>query len=66
MFYALAAVGLVVLVISVGVLLPMTRPMFMNNHYATVSGAVIASMVIIRCKRSSPRSSPSAGCCMGR
>ncbi|EUA88777.1 CAAX protease self-immunity family protein [Mycobacterium ulcerans str. Harvey] len=47
MFYALAAVGLVVLVISVGVLLPMTRPMFMNNHYATVSGAVIASMVII-------------------
>ncbi|GJO51034.1 CPBP family intramembrane glutamic endopeptidase [Mycobacterium marinum] len=47
MFYALAAVGLVVLVISAGVLLPMTRPMFMNNHYATVSGAVIASMVII-------------------
>lgn len=47
MFYALAAVGLVVLVVSVGVLLPMTRPMFMNNHYATVSGAVIASMVII-------------------
>ncbi|WP_197717895.1 CPBP family intramembrane glutamic endopeptidase [Mycobacterium basiliense] len=45
--YALAAVALVVAVISVGVLLPMTRPMFMNHHYATISGAVIASMVII-------------------
>jgi membrane protease YdiL (CAAX protease family) len=47
MGYALAAVALVVSVIAVGVLLPMTRPMFLNNHYATVSGAVIASMVII-------------------
>src|ERR1700741_3533081 len=45
--YALAAVGVVASVISVGVLLPMTRPMFMNNHYATISGALIASMVII-------------------
>ena len=45
--YALAAVAVVVSVIAVGVLLPMTRPMFMNNHYATVSGALIASMVII-------------------
>src|SRR4029078_12168563 len=26
---------------------PWTRPMFMNNNYATVSGALIASMVII-------------------
>jgi membrane protease YdiL (CAAX protease family) len=25
----------------------MTRPMFLNNHYATISGALIASMVII-------------------
>lgn len=47
MTYALAAVGLVVSVIAVGVLLPATRPMFLNNHYATVSGALIASMVII-------------------
>ena len=47
MGYALAAVALVVSVIAVGVLLPMTRPMFLNNHYATVSGALIASMVII-------------------
>jgi hypothetical protein len=45
--YALAAVAAVAVVIAVGVLLPMTRPMFMNNRYATVSGALIASMVII-------------------
>ncbi|AKN17061.1 hypothetical protein MHAE_02165 [Mycobacterium haemophilum DSM 44634] len=48
--YALAAVIVVALVISVGVLLPMTRPMFMNNHYARISGisgALIASVVII-------------------
>ena len=45
--YALAAVAVVASVITVGVLLPMTRPMFLNNHYATVSGALIASMVII-------------------
>lgn len=47
MGYALAAVAVVVSVIAVGVLLPMTRPMFLNNHYATISGALIASMVII-------------------
>jgi hypothetical protein len=47
MGYALAAVAAVAAVIAVGVLLPMTRPMFMNNRYATVSGALIASMVII-------------------
>jgi uncharacterized protein len=45
--YALAAVGVVGSVIAVGVLLPMTRPMFMNNHYVTISGALIASMVVI-------------------
>src|SRR5271168_4500730 len=45
--YALGAVAVVASVIAVGVLLPMTRPMFMNNHYATISGALIASMVII-------------------
>ncbi|WP_205873001.1 CPBP family intramembrane glutamic endopeptidase [Mycobacterium camsae] len=47
MGYALAAVALVVSVIAVGVALPVTRPMFLNNHYATISGALIASMVII-------------------
>ncbi|MFY9764061.1 MAG: CPBP family intramembrane glutamate endopeptidase, partial [Mycobacterium sp.] len=45
--YALAAIALVVTVIAVGVLLPLTRPMFMNSHYATISGALIASMIII-------------------
>jgi membrane protease YdiL (CAAX protease family) len=47
MGYALAAVAVVASVITVGVLLPMTRPMFLNNHYATLSGALIASMLII-------------------
>jgi uncharacterized protein len=45
--YALAAVAVVLSVIALGVLLPMTRPMFMNHHYATISGALIASMVVI-------------------
>jgi membrane protease YdiL (CAAX protease family) len=45
--YALAATALVVTVIAVGVLLPQTRPMFMNNRYATISGALVASMIII-------------------
>ncbi|WP_099288477.1 CPBP family intramembrane glutamic endopeptidase [Mycobacterium persicum] len=45
--YALAAVGVVVSVIAVGVLVPVTRPMFLNNRYATVSGALIASMLVI-------------------
>jgi uncharacterized protein len=45
--YALGAVALVVTVIAVGVLLPATRPMFMNHRYATISGAVVASMIII-------------------
>jgi uncharacterized protein len=45
--YALGAMTLVVAVIATGVLLPATRPMFMNSHYATLSGAVVASMIII-------------------
>jgi hypothetical protein len=45
--YALAAVTVVGSVIGIGVLLPMTRPMFMNHHYATISGALVASMVVI-------------------
>ena len=45
--YAVAAVAIVGSVIAVGLLLPWTRPMFLNNNYATVSGALIASMVII-------------------
>ncbi|WIM88987.1 CPBP family intramembrane metalloprotease [Candidatus Mycobacterium wuenschmannii] len=45
--YAAGAVALVVTVIAVGALLPMTRPMFMNHRYATISGALMASMVVI-------------------
>jgi uncharacterized protein len=45
--YAVVAVAAVALVIAVGALLPITRPMSMNHRYATVSGALIASMVII-------------------
>jgi uncharacterized protein len=45
--YAAAAMALVLTVLAVGALLPWTRPMFMNDHYATVSTALIASMVII-------------------
>lgn len=45
--YALAATALVVTVIAAGVLLPATRPMFMNNRYATISGALVASMIVI-------------------
>jgi uncharacterized protein len=50
MGYALAAVAVVLSVIVIGVLLPMTRPMFLNHHYAQLwgfSGAVVASMIII-------------------
>jgi membrane protease YdiL (CAAX protease family) len=45
--YAMAAVVVVLTVIAVGAALPWTRPMFMNNNYATLSGALIASMIII-------------------
>lgn len=45
--YALAAVTLVGTVIAIGALLPWTRPMFLNDNYATLSGALIASMIII-------------------
>ncbi|MHA7664270.1 CPBP family intramembrane glutamic endopeptidase [Mycolicibacterium sp. HS_4_1] len=47
MRYALGAILLVGSVIAVGVLLPWTRPMFLNNHYATISGALLASMIVI-------------------
>src|SRR6202161_696810 len=45
--YAVGAVVLVVSVIAIGALLPWTRPMFMNHRYATISGALVASMLII-------------------
>ncbi|MBY0443001.1 MAG: CPBP family intramembrane metalloprotease [Mycobacteriaceae bacterium] len=45
--YALASVAVVAAAIGVAALLPATRPMFLNNHYATLSGALIASMIVI-------------------
>src|SRR6185312_133041 len=39
--YALAAVAVVTTVIAIGALMPWTRPMFMNDNYATLSGALI-------------------------
>ena len=45
--YAVAAVAVVAAVIGLGVLIPVTRPMFMNHRYATLSGALVASMIII-------------------
>jgi membrane protease YdiL (CAAX protease family) len=45
--YAAGAIASVMAVIAVGALLPLTRPMFMNHHYATISGALMASMIII-------------------
>ena len=45
--YAVGAIASVMAVIAVGALLPLTRPMFMNQHYATISGALVASMIVI-------------------
>ncbi|MDI9893401.1 type II CAAX endopeptidase family protein [Rhodococcus sp. IEGM 1381] len=45
--YALGAVGIVLAVVAIGALLPLTRPFFMADRYATVSAAVIASMIVI-------------------
>jgi len=45
--YAIAAVAVVATVIGLGALLPWTRPMFLNDNYATLSGALLASMIII-------------------
>ncbi|MEU2034709.1 CPBP family intramembrane glutamic endopeptidase [Nocardia amamiensis] len=45
--YGLAAVGLVLAVVAIGAALPITRPFFLADRYATISGALIASMIII-------------------
>ncbi len=45
--YALAAVALVLTVIAIGAALPITRPMFLADRYATLSAALIASMIVI-------------------
>ncbi|WP_442240816.1 CPBP family intramembrane glutamic endopeptidase [Rhodococcus sp. TAF43] len=45
--YALASVGLVLAVVGIGIALPLTRQFFMADRYATISGALIASMIVI-------------------
>ncbi len=45
--YALVATAVVVTVIAVAALLPATRPMFLNHRYATLSGALLASLIVI-------------------
>ncbi|MBC7301103.1 MAG: CPBP family intramembrane metalloprotease [Nocardia sp.] len=45
--YALGAVGIVLTAVAVGALLPLTRPFFLADRYATISGALIASMIVI-------------------
>ncbi|MFC9764790.1 CPBP family intramembrane glutamic endopeptidase [Rhodococcus jostii] len=45
--YALAAMGLVIGVVAIGAALPITRPFFMADRYATLSGALVASMIVI-------------------
>ncbi|MBL1075265.1 CPBP family intramembrane metalloprotease [Nocardia sp. 2] len=45
--WALAAVGVVLAAVLIGALLPITRPFFLADRYATISGALIASMIVI-------------------
>ncbi|RVW02828.1 CPBP family intramembrane glutamic endopeptidase [Rhodococcus xishaensis] len=45
--YSLASIGLVLAVIGIGIALPITRPFFMADRYATISGALVASMIVI-------------------
>ena len=45
--YALGAVAAVVTVVAIGALLPITRPFFMADRYATISAALVASMIVI-------------------
>ncbi|MGW2660381.1 CPBP family intramembrane glutamic endopeptidase [Nocardia tengchongensis] len=45
--WALAAVGVALAAVAIGAALPITRPFFLNDRYAAVSGALIASMIVI-------------------
>ncbi|MBB5912933.1 tRNA pseudouridine32 synthase/23S rRNA pseudouridine746 synthase [Nocardia transvalensis] len=45
--YAVGAVGIVLSAVAIGALLPVTRPFFLADRYATISGALIASMIVI-------------------
>ncbi|WP_405167304.1 CPBP family intramembrane metalloprotease [Nocardia sp. NBC_01499] len=45
--YAVGAVGVVLAAVAIGAALPITRPFFLADRYATISGALIASMIVI-------------------
>ncbi|MBF6076938.1 CPBP family intramembrane glutamic endopeptidase [Nocardia beijingensis] len=45
--YALAAAAVVLAAVAIGAALPVTRPFFLADRYATISGALIASMIVI-------------------
>ncbi|RDI64580.1 CPBP family intramembrane glutamic endopeptidase [Nocardia pseudobrasiliensis] len=45
--YAVASVGIVLTAVAIGALLPVTRPFFLADRYATISGALVASMIVI-------------------
>jgi len=45
--YSVAAVALVLTVVAIGIALPFTRQFFLSERYATLSGALVASMIII-------------------
>ncbi|MBY8855297.1 CPBP family intramembrane metalloprotease [Nocardia sp. CA2R105] len=45
--YALGAVAIVLSAVVIGAALPITRPFFLADRYATISGALIASMIVI-------------------
>ncbi|MBF6327593.1 CPBP family intramembrane glutamic endopeptidase [Nocardia transvalensis] len=45
--YALGSVGIVLAAVAIGAVLPITRPFFLADRYATISGALIASMIVI-------------------
>ncbi|MFD6857397.1 CPBP family intramembrane glutamic endopeptidase [Rhodococcus sp. NPDC060086] len=45
--YSVGAVGLVLAVVAIGIALPFTRQFFLSERYATMSGALVASMIII-------------------
>lgn len=45
--WAVGAVGVVLAAVAIGAALPITRPFFLADRYATISGALIASMIVI-------------------
>lgn len=64
--YAVGAVGVVLAAVAIGAALPITRPFFLADRYATISGALIASMIVIPLQTAIPEDWRSVGCCTAR